>query len=235
MSSFNYGMLTMQLARMATALLNGKQAELHAITWTDGEANIDTGFSALACKCFLEAWETVRQENPQYAETLLEVYPPDVNMKFITGETTVKDKTELKSSTSDTMPGSTIDKLNINQPTIYCRRPTAPSTTYECRYSQYHTAMGASSYERFQDRTPRPLINFHKMHPSSAVVQYVHKEKGAWIPHYATCALNRVQEHYNSWQESLTQHIIDEYLRRSQPESILARRTMLMESAEETN
>jgi hypothetical protein len=235
MSAINYSMLTMQLARMGTSLLNGKQAELQAITWTDGEANIDTGFSALAGKCFLEAWETVRAENPQYANTRLEVSGPDVNIKFITGETTVSEKTELKSGLVKTIPGSTIGKLNINQAMIYCLRPTAPSTTYQCRYSQYHTAMGANSYETFQDRTPRPLINFDKMHTSSAVVDYVHKEKTAWIPHYAACALNRIQEHYNSWQESLTQHIIDEYLRRSQPESILARRTMLMEGSQTNN
>ena len=234
MPALNYSMLSMQLAMRVTALLNGKQTELHAITWTDGEANIDTGFSALAGKCYLEAWDTMRQGNPDYAHTRLEVSGPDVNIKFITGETTVSEKTELKSSRNDTMPGSTIDKLNINQATIYCRRPTAPSTRYECRYSQYHTAMGGGSYERFQDRTPRPLINFHKMHNSSTVVDYVHKEKGAWIPHYAECALNRLQ-HYNSWQESLTQHIIDEYLRRSQPEIILARRTMLMGTAEGKN
>jgi hypothetical protein len=235
MSALNYSIISMELSRRVTALLNMKQAELHAIKWTDGEANIDTGFSALACKCTLEAWDTMRKENTLYTDTRLEISGPDVKMKFITGETTFPDKTELKSGTSKIIPGSTIGKLNINQAMIYCLRPTAPSTTYECRYSQYHTAMGGGSYETFQDRTPRPLINFDKMHTSFAAVEYVHKEKVAWIPHYAACALNRVQEHYNSWQESLTQHIIDEYLRRSQPESILARRSMLMETADGMN
>ena len=234
MPSLNYSILTMELSRRVTALLNGKQAELHAIRWTDGEANIDTGFSALACNCSLEAWETMRAENPEYSHTRLEVSGPDIKMKFITGEKAVDDKTELKSGMSKTIPGSTIGKLNINQAMIYCLRPTAPSTTYECRYSQYHTAMGASNYEMFQDRTPRPLINFNKMHDSSTVVDYVHKEKAAWIPHYAACALNRLQ-HHNSWQEILTQHIIDEYLRRSQPEMILDRRNMLIETAEGKN
>jgi hypothetical protein len=220
----------LELTKRVTALLNGKQAELHAIKWTDGEANIDTGFSALAGKCYTEAWEAMRQEDPRYTDIRLEVSGPDVKYKFIVGQTTISEKTELKSGMTKTIPGSTIGKLNINQAMIFCLRPTAPSTTYQCRYSQYHTAMGGSEYETFQDRTPRPLINFDKMHTSSVTVDYVEKEKGAWIPHYAACALNRVKEHYNSWQESLTQYIIDEYLKRSQPESILARRAMLMEN-----
>jgi hypothetical protein len=34
-------------------ILNEKQNELRQITWTDGESNLDTEYSRLACDCCL--------------------------------------------------------------------------------------------------------------------------------------------------------------------------------------
>jgi len=51
------------------------------------------------------------------------------------------------------MPGSTIKKLDINQPLIYCLRPSSEEDKYIIKCSQYHTAMGDSKFDLFQDRT----------------------------------------------------------------------------------
>ena len=40
-----------ELAIETTKLLNERQDDLKNITWTDGEANLEKGFSDLACKC----------------------------------------------------------------------------------------------------------------------------------------------------------------------------------------
>ena len=82
---------------------------------------------------------------------------PDINCIF-DGDIQVTHKIELKSSKTNVMPGSTIGKLDINQPLIFCNR-----TTYEVQCGQYHTAMGDSDIDLFQDRTPRPSLNFTKL------------------------------------------------------------------------
>ena len=113
---------------------------------------------------------------------------PDINCIFSKNGKTIKvqkNKIELKSSKSHVMPGSTIGKLDINQPLIYCYRPINADALYEIRYGQYHTAMGESDIDLFQDRTPRPQLNFTKLFPSSQIdVIYSNKKKDAWISHY---------------------------------------------------
>jgi hypothetical protein len=150
---------------------------------------------------------------------------PDINCIFQKNEKIIKvlkNKIEFKSSKSYIIPGSTIGKLDINQPLIYCHGPKNPVNSknlrnpknedvlYEIRYGQYHMAMGESDIDLFQDRTPRPKLNFTKLFPSSQIeIVYSDKNKDAWISHYGKCAVNRLNNNVNySWQDLLTKSII---------------------------
>ena len=125
------------------------------------------------------------------------------------------------------MPGSTIgQELDINQPLIYCKRPRAnqKNPAFEFCYSQYHSAMLYSEVERFQDRNPRPGLDIRKMSKSDKVIQFETKERGAYVSRYAVCALNRLDPAFraqHSWQDDLTQNIINEFLRRTSIEDLV--------------
>jgi hypothetical protein len=102
------------------------------------------------------------------------------------------------------MPGSTIRNLDINQPLIYCLRPNDPKGTYKVRCSQYHQGMAQHKYDLFQDRTPRPILNFEAM----VKAPYVQKEKDCWVNHYATSAIQRLDKACkHSWQDDIIQKI----------------------------
>jgi hypothetical protein len=75
--------------------------------------------------------------------------------------------------------------------------------------------MGESKLELFQDRTPRPQINFTKLFPSTQMeIIYIEKKKEAWIQHYAECAVNRLNHNVSySWQDTLTKGIIFEAIK----------------------
>ena len=80
--------------------------------------------------------------------------------------------------------------------------------------------MGESDTDLFQDRTPRPFINFEKMSDVDNTVSFTLKDKNDWIEHYSKCALNRIEETtmcQHSWQDDmikrLKKKIIDDYLK----------------------
>jgi hypothetical protein len=81
--------------------------------------------------------------------------------------------------------------------------------------------MGVSDTDLFQDRTPRPHINFKKMNEIDNTLPFAIREKGYWVEHYAKCALKRVEEHTiyqkTSWQDDmikiLKKKIIEDYIR----------------------
>ena len=198
------GKLLLELAFKTTALLNTKREELQQCKWTDGESNTDTDFSTLACHCAEEAWKQIRQTyNLQIS---LKAVIPDINCTFEKDGSISHHKIELKSSKTNVMPGSTIGKLDINQPLIFCNRKT-----YEVRCGQYHTAMGDSDIDLFQDRTPRPSLNFTKL--STQPLEYIVKKKDAWVSHYGKCAVNRLNRSVtHSWQDTLTKSILYEAL-----------------------
>ena len=140
-------------------------------------------------------------------------------------KSTSKDKIELKSSKSKKMPGSTIKKMDINQTLIYCLRPSIASEPYIVRCSQYYNAMGESDTDLFQDRTPRPFINFEKMNEKNNIAPFVIKDKHDWIDHYAKCALKRIEEPtmcQKSWQDDMIKiikkQILDDYVRNTTEE-----------------
>jgi hypothetical protein len=209
--------LLLEIAAETTSILSGKQEHLQQCKWTDGESNTDTEFSELACKCAEEAWICIKQRYPLLNMITMTASIPDINCVFSKNGKTIKDlktKIELKSSKSHVMPGSTIGKLDINQPLIYCYRPKNADTPYEIRYGQYHTAMGESDTDLFQDRTPRPQLNFTKLSRSSQMeVIYSNKEKDAWISHYAKCAVTRLTSNVSySWQDTFTKNVFHESL-----------------------
>lgn len=199
-----------------TKLLQLEQEKLNNIQWVNGEANIDTEYSQLACECCCNAWDIIKQD--KHRSINIHCENPDITIKFIYPDgSTIGKKIELKSSKRNKMPGSTINTLDINQPLIYCLRPSKHNNIYKIRCAQYHVAMGDSSFnDLFQDRTPRPLINFAKMNDIPTAFEL--KEKAHWITHYADCALHRINDTslQKSWQDDLVKNIklkvIQEYL-----------------------
>ena len=209
-----------ELGNETTQKLNEKQDKLESITWNNGEANLDTEYSKLACDCCIMAWETIKTKYPEYSEIEITCIIPDINItfKYSDGRKST-DKIELKSSKSKKMPGSTIKNLDINQTLIYCLRPSMASEPYKIRCSQYYSAMGESEIDLFQDRTPRPFINFEKMNEIDNTIPFVSKYKDIWIEHYAKCALKRIEETttcQKSWQDDMIiiikNKIIEDYI-----------------------
>ena len=210
--------ILLDIAAETSRLLSDKQDLLQLCKWTDGESNTDTDFSELACKCAEEAWQNIKHQYPLLNLITITASIPDIVLTYQkNGETIVgvKNKIELKSSKNHIMPGSTIGKLDINQPLIYCCRPKNNSGIYEIRYGQYHTAMGESDIDLFQDRTPRPQLNFTKLYESCKKdITYINKTKDTWIEHYAKCAVNRLNKNVSySWQDTLTKNILNEALK----------------------
>ena len=215
-----------QLGIETAKILNEKQEELQDINWTNGESNLDTEYSNLACMCCETAWDTIKAKYPVYDKIYISCKIPDINLIFTYPDgTTLKDKIELKSSKSKKMPGSTIKNLDINQSLIYCLRPTLSNDKYKIRCSQYYSAMGESDFDLFQDRTPRPIINFENMNEIDNVIPFQTKDKNGWVEHYANCGLKRIEETaicQKSWQDDMIkimkQKIISEYIRNTSEE-----------------
>ena len=209
-----------KLAIQTTKELLKNQDKLKIIKWNDGEANIDTEYSKLSCQCCIMAWKQLKILYQEFKDVTIECTIPDINITFkFVNNTELKKKIELKSSKSVKMLGSTIKKLDINQPLIYCLRPTDIDGVYNFKCSQYYSAMGESNLELFQDRTPRPIINFEKMPDINENITYVNKNKNSWINHYAYCAINRIDNSIKcqySWQDEMVklmeQIIIKKYL-----------------------
>lgn len=144
--------LLLEIAAEITNKLTDKQEELKMCKWTDGEANTDTDFSVLACKCAEEAWICVKQRYPLLIMITATVSIPDIVFTFSKNGEIIEvptNKIELKSSKRRIMPGSTIGKLDINQPLIYCYRPKNTDNPYDIRYGQYHTAMEENDIDLF--------------------------------------------------------------------------------------
>lgn len=210
------GPIVLTIAALSCQKLNEKQEELKQCKWTDGESNTDTDFSTLACECVKEIWSNVQEKYPKLATITIGADIPDINLTFSKNEQIIKNKIELKSCKKQTMPGSTIKKLDINQPLIYCYRPKNIDEKYEVRYGQYHTAMVETDHDKFQDRSPRPPINFTKL-SFSYTENYIEKKKDDWINHYAVCAVNRIKDNVpESWQDPLIKHILYEYMKNAE-------------------
>jgi len=216
-------------------ILNEKQEELQNITWKNGEANLDTEYSKLACVCCEVAWNIIKKKYPQYDEVYITCNISDIKITFTYSDgRTSKDKIELKSSIYKIMTGSTISSLDINQPLIYCLRPSNASEPYNIKCSQYYSAIYGSDIDLFQDRTPRPRINFEKMNEIDNTLPFNFKEKDAWIEHYAKCGLKRIDGNtkcQKSWQDNMIKimkkNIIEEYINNTTKEQFIIDKTSL--------
>ena len=191
--------LLLEIAAETTRKLTEKQEQLQQCKWTDGESNTDTEFSELACKCAEKAWICVKQHHPVLNMITMTALIPDINCTFSKNGKTIKvskNKIELKSSKSIQLPGSTIRNVDINQPLIYCHRPKKPDGLYTVRWGQYHDGMiPKSDTDLFQDRAPRPALQFNKLFTSTpSEIIYKIKKKDNWILRYGKCAVNRLQK-----------------------------------------
>ena len=199
-----------ELAIITSRLINNKIDELGKIEWTNGESNLDSGYSKLACNCCEEAWNEYILKYKEFRGIRIKCTIPDINIVFEypNKKKIIEKKIELKSSKNSKMPGSTIRKLDVNQPLIYCLRSENP-LKFETRCSLYHQAMGESDLELFQDRSPRPCINFEKMNKNGMEMDFEIKKKECWIDHYAKCAINRInhKKKYKSWQDHMIRKI----------------------------
>ena len=155
------------LAINTTLILIAKQKELSKVKWSDGEANLDSDYSNLACLCCEEAWKKMQRNNLNFAKITIKCSSPDISIRFTyQNKTTTNHEIELKSSKGSSMSGCSIGKLNINKPLIWCRRPSPKNKRlkkYELRCSQYHHAFRKREVDLFVSRTPRRSIYFHDM------------------------------------------------------------------------
>jgi|SaaInlV_125m_DNA_1040241.scaffolds.fasta_scaffold19110_2 hypothetical protein len=202
------------------------QEKLKIAKWSNGEANLESDFSKIACSCCEEAWDEIKIEYPDYINVTIYCIAPDVTIRFIfPDESVLTRKIELKSGQKKhkIIPGSTIGNLDINQPLIFCLRPKIKSGYYEIKYSQYHTAMGKTKdkTDLFQDRTPRPYVDFSKMNDPEKISEYITKpKKDDWISYYGECGYNRVfnLNKETSWQDTLVKKIVHEFIKNTSEE-----------------
>ena len=213
-----------ELAQETTCRLRNAQEKLKLCRWKDGESNLDTHYSTLACKCCEDSWDIMKRKYPEHINTTITCEKPDINIIVrYSDDTTSNHKIELKSSKSTVMCGSTIGTLDENQPLIYCLRPSTESEPYLVRCSLYHMSMVKTETDLFQDRTPRPRIDFYKM--GEKAVPFQEKEKEDWLSHVTECALHRVEPDVvcrSSWQDSfiakIKKKVIDMFIRNTSVE-----------------
>lgn len=212
--------LVYELAYETALLLQKAQSKLNKIKWSDGESNTDTEYSELACKYCRKAWLEMRKRYDDYKKVVIKCNPPDIDLTFTLNKISIKKHIELKSSKVKVLLGSTINTLNVNQPLIFCLRPSDSNKkdndgnkpVYHIRYSKYYHAIGKSDYDKFQDRTPRPYVNFSRMFEADTC--FVEEEdvvcKDDWVEHYSQCALNRLNDvnfKKSSWQDDMVECI----------------------------
>ena len=196
--------ICMPLTQHTAKILLSKQKELEKIKWTDSEANIDSEFSKLACECCKEAYVEIKKKYIEFNDVNIQVKIPDINITFIKDENIItKGKIELKSGKGKGLiPGSTIGSLDINEPVIFCLRNESKKT-FDIRYDQYYNCIGESKTDMFQDRTPRPKVNFQKMKKIDEECNYIQKDKNDWINHYAECAIHRINNNSVNYNNNL--------------------------------
>lgn len=198
-----------KLAQETTRLLNDRQGDFKNVKWTDNEANLETGYSQLACDCCEQAWKKIKSRKLEYNSVNIKCKSPDISIAFTyPNNMHSKHKIELKSCKNTLKLGSTIRTLDLNQPLILCRRKSDKSEfVFTC--CQYHHALEFNGkYDLFQDRTPRPfnsnLIDHNNEYP------FEHKEMLDWINYYAQCAVNRTKRtgFRRSWQDDLIVQVL---------------------------
>jgi hypothetical protein len=222
-------MLTLALRVKNRLFLN--QEEIAKVEWTNGESNLDTEFSALACRYAEEEWISLRDEIPTFQNLEMKACHPDITCHFtMKGDDGVEkkqlscppQKIELKSSMKTSITGSTSKSLEVNIPIIYCLRPNnkkqstqSSNTTFYFECGQYIDSMlERGDYDMFQDRSPRPRISFSSLQKVSRR-EFADKSFpfDDYIHHLAKCSLRRIhssQKQFvkSSWQDKLVVNIV---------------------------
>jgi hypothetical protein len=203
-----------KLVQETAKILNQSQDELKQIQWTIGEANTDKQFSLLAGKKAQEAFKKVHSQS-NFSITI-QTTTPDLKIKFIVHHPNQKSKTysrkiELKSGTTNIIPGSTIRKLDLNCWVIFVLRQV-DNSQFSFRYGRYHKGLLIKDTDLFQDRTPRPSLKWdnYQTIDESPNIDKVENNK-EWISRYAKAAIYRVfyaSDLKFSWQDDLVRLII---------------------------
>jgi hypothetical protein len=193
---------------------------LKQISWQDSESNTDREFSYIASILCMMSFYVLRRSMRILENINLITKGPDINLIFYKriDETMfmVSKKIELKSAKGNRCNGSTTGKLDVNQPLLFCKRPsdTEDPNAYEIRYGQYYEAMYVSPSELFQDRTPRTPLLFERLKPlAQTIAQPItleHKQNDEWIDRFSIAAVYRIAHkdlHLISWQDDLTRDI----------------------------
>jgi len=199
-------LLMPQITKLTAFKLSKSQNELNNISWHKGESNTDLEFSELAKKKCVESFDEINTNKNLF----LNVEIPDLLLTFKKGDHKQRFKIELKSTKSAdrSVPGSMIMSLDPNMWTIFCLRK---ESGFEVRYGRYHLGMSRSTHDLFQDRSPRPRLQFDNF-------QNVNEEPNleetnidkSFFKHYARSAVNRVLDPKGrgSWQDDLVKEII---------------------------
>jgi hypothetical protein len=196
-----------KLTQETCKLLNTKKNELLKLNWQTGESNTDIDFSNLSKKCCEIAFSNINDIN----ELKLKISVPDLKLEFIYNKNTYYKKIELKSTKSinSKIPGSMIKSLDPNTWTIMCYRAQKENEV-EVRYGRYFIGMEVSPFEKFQDRSPRPSLNFIKFqkYNETPKISTTSISKNFWKD-YAKAAIKRILEpQQHSWQDDLVKEII---------------------------
>ena len=200
------------LTRETAKLLQSNQNKLSKIRWHSQESNTDEGYSNLAKKLCLKAYNKIKEDN----NIDLSVEITDLKLTFKQKKTNeeYQTKIELKSSkTKSPIPGSTFRSLDINTWVIFCYRKN--DKIFEIRYGRYHLGMNISTHETIQDRSPRPKLKFENFQKTNENPQTVKKVKSEnWLDEYADAAINRVLDpQSHSWQDDFIKSLIKKVLK----------------------
>jgi hypothetical protein len=199
-----------KLTKETCVILNNNQYSLKKLSWSEGENNKDMPFSNLAKKCCLEAFNKINDID----DLTLEISIPDLKLKFQQKKIKIEKKIELKSTIKTIIPGSARSKFDPNIWTIFCQRG---KEKFKLRYGRYFLGMKISDHETFQDRSPRPKLNFEyfQEHTEDPKVEKINEDMNLkFWQQYAKTAINRVINPKNhSWQDDLVKEIIKEVLK----------------------
>ena len=198
------------LTRETCKIIHSNQNLLKKISWSEGENNKDMPFSNLAKKCCIEAFRKINTIN----DLKLNIDIPDLKLSFQLDNFIVQKKIELKSTLKTIIPGSARSKFDPNIWTIFCQRE---KNIFNLRYGRYFLGMKISDHETFQDRSPRPKLNFdyYQKHTESPKVEKISEDMNVeFWKQYAKTAIHRIINPKNhSWQDDLVREIIKEVLK----------------------
>lgn len=214
------GSIVLRTVRETVKILESQKEKFAQVLWHDGESNLESGYSQLACSAFVEAWSQLKTGYDGFENSSVNARSPDISCEITDNDGKVhKIKVELKSSKKRQLPGSTIGKLDMNQMIIYCLHD---NDNLEFRYGQYYQAIQKGQYDLFQDRTPRPLVKIDGLCKSDESIEYKEISSDFNTDHYAHCALRRIKStKCSSWQDNLTRKIILEFVNQTSESDLM--------------